>query len=65
MSESKLPTEIYYWQNDSRPRPYAALQHMKSGIRSRWWAQGRVYVAKIVEWVDVTDEIVDENGKLK
>lgn len=64
MSE-KLPKEIYYWKN-GRPRPYAALHHLKAGIRARsWWRGDRVYVAKIVEWVDVTDEIIDEKGWLK
>ena len=65
MSESKLPKQIYFWENTSRSRSYATKAHLKSGIRARYWVtNGRIYVAK-TEWVDVTDEIIDENGRLK
>lgn len=61
----KLPETMYYWKNSSRSRPYATKAHLKSGIRARYWVtNGRIYVAKTV-WEDVTDELIDENGRLK
>lgn len=63
-----LPKEVYYWLG----RLYTHRGYLKAALKTSRRSGGKVFVVVIndghgysSDWVDVTSEFRDENGRLK